>query len=132
MDIDQATALFGALSQETRLKAFRLLVRAGPEGLAAGAISEALGIPHNTMSFHLHHLTQAGIVSSRKAGRSIIYAANFEAVGALIGFMVKDCCSDRFASIREDRRTGCSIIELNDICGAGAPAGAGDGLKKPT
>lgn len=121
MDIEQAIALFDALSQETRLKAFRLLVRAGPNGLAAGAISEELGIPHNTMSFHLHHLTHAGIVSSRKSGRSVIYAANFEMVRDLIGFMVRDCCSTSFASIREDRRNGCSIIELTDICG-GDPA----------
>jgi len=108
--------VFDALSQETRLKAFRLLVEAGPSGLAAGAISEKLGTPHNTLSFHLTHLSNAGIVSSRKDGRSIIYSANFQAMGNLIGFMVKDCCSAEFASIREDEKAGCSIIELADCC----------------
>jgi DNA-binding transcriptional ArsR family regulator len=122
MDIQQAIILFDALSQETRLKAFRLLVQAGPEGLAAGVLSEELGTPHNTLSFHLNHLANAGIVSSRKQGRSVIYSADFERVRELIGFMVKDCCSAGFASIREDRKTGCAIIELGDLCGAGEPA----------
>jgi ArsR family transcriptional regulator, arsenate/arsenite/antimonite-responsive transcriptional repressor len=119
MDIQQATVLFDALSQETRLKAFRLLVQAGPDGLAAGVLSEKLGTPHNTLSFHLSHLTNAGVISSRKAGRSVIYSADFELVRDLIGFMVKDCCSADFASIREDRKTGCAIIELGDLCGTG-------------
>ena len=116
MDIQQALILFDALSQETRLKAFRLLVQAGPDGLAAGAMSQKLGTPHNTLSFHLNHLANAGIVTSRKAGRSVIYSANFPIVRDLIGFMVKDCCSTGFASIREDRKTGCSIIELGEFC----------------
>lgn len=116
MDIQNAIIIFDALSQETRLRAFRLLVKAGPDGLAAGALSEALGTPHNTMSFHLNHLSNAGIVRSRREGRSVIYAANFEAVQNLIGFMVRDCCSDQFASIRKDRQKGCSIIELADCC----------------
>ncbi len=108
--------MFDALSQETRLAAFRLLVKAGPQGLAAGALSEKLGTPHNTMSFHLNHLSNAGIVSSRREGRSVIYAANFDRVRGLIGFIVKDCCSEDFASIREDEKKGCSIIELNQCC----------------
>jgi len=116
MDIQNAIIMFDALSQETRLRAFRLLVQAGPEGLAAGVLSESLGTPHNTMSFHLNHLANAGIIGSRKQGRSIIYSANFDLVRDLIGFLVKDCCSDEFASIREDKRKGCSIIELADYC----------------
>lgn len=119
MDIQQALILFDALSQETRLRAFRLLVQAGPDGLPAGSLSEALGTPHNTMSFHLNHLANAGIVTSRKEGRSVIYAANFPLVRDLIGFMVKDCCTTGFASIREDRKTGCSIIELGEFCEPG-------------
>ena len=105
MDIQQALIVFDALSQETRLRAFRLLVRAGTEGLAAGSLSEQLGTPHNTLSFHLTHLSNAGVVSSRKQGRSVIYTANFDLTHDLIGFMVKDCCSDEFArrvSERED------------------------------
>lgn len=108
--------MFDALSQETRLGVFRLLVRAGPDGLPAGALSEELGTPHNTMSFHLNHLSNAGIINSRREGRSVIYSPNFEAVRDLIGFMVKDCCSVEFASIREDKKKGCSIIELADCC----------------
>lgn len=112
MDIQEAITVFDALSQETRLRAFRLLVQAGPDGLPAGVLSAELGTPHNTLSFHLNHLSNAGIVSSRKEGRSVIYSANFDVTRDLIGFMVKDCCSVEFASIREDRKTGCSIIEL--------------------
>lgn len=116
MDINEATILFDALSQETRLSALRLLVQAGPSGLAAGVLSEELNTPHNTLSFHLNHLSNAGIVSSCKDGRSVIYSANFDVMRDLIGFMVKDCCSVEFASIREDKRKGCSIIELADFC----------------
>ena len=116
MDIQQAIILFDALSQETRLGAFRLLVKAGPDGLAAGILSASLGTPHNTMSFHLNHLSNAGIISSRKNGRSIIYTANFDVTRDLIGFMVKDCCSDEFANISENKRTGCSVIKLENIC----------------
>ena len=116
MDISEAIVMFDALSQETRLRAFRLLVQAGPDGLAAGALSEELGTPHNTMSFHLSHLSNAGIISSRKEGRSIIYSANFDLTHDLIAFMVKDCCSVEFANIREDKKSGCSIIELANCC----------------
>lgn len=116
MDTQNAITMFDALSQETRLGAFRLLVKAGPDGLPAGALSEALGTPHNTMSFHLNHLSNAGIVTSRREGRSVIYAANFEVVRDLIGFMVKDCCNEDTASIREDKKKGCSIIELANCC----------------
>lgn len=116
MDIKEAIIAFDTLSQETRLKAFRLLVKAGQDGVAAGVLSEALNVPHNTLSFHLTHLSNAGLVSSKKTGRSIIYAARFDAMNALIGFMVKDCCSAEQASIREDKTTGCSIIELSHCC----------------
>ena len=116
MDINAAIPLFDALSQETRLSAFRLLVKAGQHGLPAGKLSEQLGTPHNTLSFHLNHLTNAGIIRSRREGRSIIYSANYEVMHELISFMVKDCCSDEFASIHEDKRSGCSTIELTDCC----------------
>lgn len=116
MDIKAAIPLFDALSQETRLSAFRLLVKAGEHGLPAGELSEKLGTPHNTLSFHLNHLSNAGIIRSRREGRSIIYSANYEVMHDLISFMVKDCCSDEFASIHEDKRSGCSIIELSDGC----------------
>jgi DNA-binding transcriptional ArsR family regulator len=117
MDIQQAMIMFDALSQETRLRAFRLLVQAGADGLAAGVLSTELQTPHNTLSFHLNHLSNAGVVSSRKQGRSVIYSANFTATRDLIGFLVKDCCRGEFASIREDRKSGRSIVELTDCCG---------------
>jgi len=116
MDIQEAIIAFDALSQETRLKAFRLLVKAGPDGVAAGVLSKTLNTPHNTLSFHLNHLTNAGLVSSKKAGRSVIYAARFDAMNALIGFMVKDCCGAEQATIRENKANGCSIIELSNYC----------------
>jgi DNA-binding transcriptional ArsR family regulator len=117
MDKQQAIIMFDALSQETRLRAFRLLVQAGSDGLAAGALSNELGTPHNTLSFHLNHLSNAGVVSSRKDGRSVIYSANFAATRDLIGFLVRDCCRGEFASVREDRKKGRSIVELTDCCG---------------
>jgi DNA-binding transcriptional ArsR family regulator len=123
MDIKKALTLFDTFSQETRLMAFRLLVQAGPAGLPAGVLSEHLGIPHNTMSFHLSHLASAGAVSSRKEGRSVLYSANFDVVRDLIGFMIKDCCSVEFANIRENKKTGRSLIELVSCSASGRKRG---------
>ena len=116
MDIGQATAALGALSQETRLQVFRILVKHGQAGAPAGTLSEALGIPHNTLSFHLSHMSNAGLVLSRREGRSIIYSANFELITSLIRFMVEDCCRVEFANIRDDKRRGRSVIELFNCC----------------
>jgi DNA-binding transcriptional ArsR family regulator len=116
MDIHKALIAFDALSQETRLRVFRQLVEHGTEGLPAGAIGEKLGIPHNTLSFHLSHMSNAGLVLSRRDGRSIIYSANFELFTGLIRYMVEDCCNVEFASIRDDNKRGCSVIELNNCC----------------
>lgn len=116
MDIQTALIAFDALSQETRLRAFRLLVEHGTDGLPAGEVGEKLGIAHNTLSFHLSHMSNAGLVTSRRNGRSIIYAANFELFTGLIRFMVEDCCAVEFASIRTDKKRGCSVIELANCC----------------
>lgn len=116
MDIQKALIAFDALSQETRLRVFRLLVEHGPEGAPAGALSNTLDVPHNTLSFHLSHMSNAGLVLSRREGRSIIYSANFEFFTGLIRFMVEDCCSVEFASIRDDQKRGCSVIELAGCC----------------
>lgn len=116
MDIQNALIAFDALSQETRLKVFRMLVEYGPEGVAAGALSEALGVPHNTLSFHLNHMSNANLVLSRRESRSIIYSANFELMTDLIRFMVEDCCSVEFANIRNDKKKGSSVIELMNCC----------------
>ena len=116
MDIQNAIIAFDALSQETRLQAFRLLVKAGTDGLAAGVLGEKLGAAHNTLSFHLTHMSNAGLITSRKQGRSVIYSANFAAMHQLINYMVKDCCSVEFASIKENIKTGKSVIELDHCC----------------
>ncbi len=92
MEMKDAISGFGALAQESRLEVFRLLVRAGAEGLPAGEIARALGVPHNTMSSHLGILAQAGLVTSRRDGRSIIYAIDFSGARALLSFLMEDCC----------------------------------------
>ncbi|MBI1314420.1 metalloregulator ArsR/SmtB family transcription factor [bacterium] len=81
-----------ALAQESRLDAFRLLVRAGPDGMAAGKIAEELEVAAATMSFHLKELSNAGLIQQRREGRSIIYSLNVEAMQSLLAFLVEDCC----------------------------------------
>jgi DNA-binding transcriptional ArsR family regulator len=95
MDISEASRALSALSQETRLAAFRLLVGAGPDGLPAGGIARRLGIPHNTLSSHLAILVAAGLVASRRDGRSVIYRADIEGTRTLLGFLMEDCCGGR-------------------------------------
>lgn len=116
MDIKEALGAFDSLSQDTRLRVFRLLVEYGEAGAPAGALSEALHVPHNTLSFHLSHMSHAGLVVSRRQGKSIIYRANFEFFSGLIRYMVEDCCRIEFASIRNDKKRNCSIIELSHCC----------------
>lgn len=95
MEIETALAPLAALAQEARLRVFRLLVRAGPEGRAAGEIAEALGCPPPTLSFHLRHLVSAGLIESRRDGRSIVYTLRTDAVRDLIAFLTEDCCQGR-------------------------------------
>ncbi len=92
MDISSAVHALEALAHETRLSVFRLLVTAGPAGLTAGAIAEGLDALPNTMSSHLGKLHRAGIVTSERDGRHIIYRADFDAVGQLIIYLMEDCC----------------------------------------
>ena len=92
MDITSAVRTLGALAQESRLAAFRLLIRAGEPGMAAGEIARTLDIPHNTLSTHLATLAQGGLVRSRREGRSIIYRVDFEGTRALLAFLLEDCC----------------------------------------
>lgn len=84
-----------ALGQESRLDAFRLLVRAGATGMPAGEISECLGIRQNTMSAHLSTLQQSGLIGSRREGRTIRYFADMQVMGALLAFLLEDCCGGR-------------------------------------
>jgi len=92
MDIKDAVTALEALAHETRLSVFRLLVKAGPSGLTAGAIAEHLDARQNTMSSHLAKLHHAGIVTSERDGRHVIYRADFEAVSTLIVYLMEDCC----------------------------------------
>ena len=93
MKPNDAVDALAALAQETRLGVFRLLVEAGPEGLAAGEIGAQLGIPANTLSFHLKTLSQAGLLESRQEGRFIYYAANYPRMDDLIAFLTRNCCN---------------------------------------
>lgn len=95
MELQDAIAALSALSQEGRLSAFRLLVRAGRDGLPAGDIARALDVAPNTLSAQLTILANAGLVTSRRDGRSIIYTANYDEMSALIVFLMEDCCQGR-------------------------------------
>jgi len=93
MNEKQALDAFAALSQETRLRIVKQLVVAGPEGMSAGSIGEAMdGASSSRMSFHLSHLEAAGLVASRREGRSIVYTAAYPALSALVEFLMRDCC----------------------------------------
>jgi ArsR family transcriptional regulator, arsenate/arsenite/antimonite-responsive transcriptional repressor len=118
MDTLRATKALGALSQETRLDAFRLLVRRCPEGMAAGDIARALDVPHNTLSAHLAILANAGLVVSRREGRSIIYGIDLEGVPALLSFLMEDCCQGR------PEVCGPAIADILPRCFAPASQGA--------
>ncbi|CAM5513737.1 hypothetical protein MAUB1S_08574 [Mycolicibacterium aubagnense] len=92
MDERQALAAFGALSQETRLRILRMLVVAGPQGIAAGTIAEKAEVSASNVSFHLKELERAGIAAARRDARSIIYSAEYGALSGLIRFLMEDCC----------------------------------------
>lgn len=92
MESEAALTALSALSQTTRLETFRLLVRHEPEGLAAGEIAGLLAVPANTLSVHLGVLARAGLVTSQRRSRSIIYRADLARLGALVVFLLKDCC----------------------------------------
>jgi ArsR family transcriptional regulator, arsenate/arsenite/antimonite-responsive transcriptional repressor len=92
MDMTRAIAALAGLAQESRLRTFRLLVQCGSEGMAAGEIARRLAVPHNTMSAHLAVLSRAGLVTSRRDGRSIIYALDLDGLRRLLSFLVADCC----------------------------------------
>ena len=95
MSAPHALAALAALGQPTRLEIFRLLVRREPEGLAAGAVAETVGCPHNTFSTHIAILARAGLVRGSRQGRTIVYRADAAGVRALIAFLVTDCCNGR-------------------------------------
>jgi ArsR family transcriptional regulator, arsenate/arsenite/antimonite-responsive transcriptional repressor len=92
METTAAVSALSALAHEGRLEIFRLLVRAGSPGMAAGDIARATGVLPNTLSSNLNILSAAGLVASRREGRSIIYSAAYDRMGALLAFLVEDCC----------------------------------------
>jgi DNA-binding transcriptional ArsR family regulator len=92
MEKTAAVAALAALAQDNRLDVFRLLVQAGPDGMPAGAVADALDLAPNTLTFHFDRLRQAGLVTVRREGRSMIYAARFETMNALLAFLTENCC----------------------------------------
>lgn len=95
MELVDAVKALASLAQETRLEVFRLVIRSGDEGLAAGSIAEQLAVPASTLSFHLKELCNAGLLQDRRDGRSIYYSLKSDAMRELISFLVDDCCAGR-------------------------------------
>lgn len=93
METKQAILALSALAQASRLAIYRLLVEAGPAGMAAGAIGEKLALPAATLSFHLAGLARAGLAKGRQDGRSIIYSVDFERMNELVGYLTENCCA---------------------------------------
>ena len=93
MEKTDAVAALAALAQDNRLETYRLLVQAGPDGMPAGEVAAAIGLPPNTLTFHFDRLRVAGLVTVRRDGRSMIYAARYETMNALLGFLTENCCS---------------------------------------
>jgi len=92
MEKSDAIAALAALAQESRLDVFRLLVQAGANGMPAGQIGERLGLPSATLSFHLNHLKQSGLVTCRRESRSLIYTAQYAAMNDLLAYLTENCC----------------------------------------
>src|ERR1700733_1670516 len=106
MEMYETTEAFSSLSQETRLKVFRLLIEYGRDGLIPGKIADDLKIPDNTLSFHLSHMSKAGLVTSEKSGRSVTYYANTDLVENLIGFLEENCCT-REEKSKSNKKNRC-------------------------
>lgn len=94
MEKTTAVNALAALAHDTRLELFRRLVRAGRSGISAGDLARALHVKPNTLSFHLSHLANAGLVTARREGRSVIYSAAFDRMDALMGYLTRHCCAD--------------------------------------
>jgi DNA-binding transcriptional ArsR family regulator len=101
----EAVAALGALAQEHRLALFRLLVQAGAEGMAAGALAEELGVPNSSLSFHLAQLHRAGLIRQERCGRSLIYSADYTAMNELIGYLMENCCAGSACGTVRDEAT---------------------------
>jgi ArsR family transcriptional regulator, arsenate/arsenite/antimonite-responsive transcriptional repressor len=110
MDTKHVVAALTALAQDSRLAIFRLLVQAGPHGLAATKIAEGVGISPSSLSFHLKELLHANMVMQTRDGRSLIYSANFETMNGLLGFLTENCCGGN----------ACSPVHISDCSREGA------------
>ena len=95
MNTLDAVSALAALAQEHRLAVFRMLVKAGPDGMPAGEIADELGVPASSMSFHLAQLNRAGLVAQRRESRSLIYTADFDRMNGLLAYLIEDCCQGR-------------------------------------
>jgi ArsR family transcriptional regulator len=107
MEKKDAIAALAALAQESRLDVFRLLVQAGADGVPAGQIGERLGLPSATLSFHLSQLRYAGLITCRRAGRSLIYVAGYSAMNELLGYLTENCCAGDAA--------GCGVVVCDPV-----------------
>src|SRR3984885_12183977 len=104
MEKQNAVTALAALAQDNRLDIFRLLVQAGPEGMQAGAVATALDLAPNTLTFHFDRLRVAGLVTVRRDGRSMIYAAQYEQMNALLGYLTENCCQGAAEQCKPARR----------------------------
>lgn len=107
MEERQALIAFGAMSQETRLRIVRLLVKAGSGGMAAGAVADAVEVSPSNVSFHLKELERARLVTARRDSRSIVYSAEYHALSGLIQFLMDDCCAGRPEICEPARAVAC-------------------------
>ena len=105
MDLDQTAACLEALGNPTRLDIYRLLVRAGPEGLAVGAVQQRPMIPRSTLSHHLHRLISVGLVTQQRQGTTLICCANYAVMNAVMGFLAAECCADAGGCAASDDST---------------------------
>ncbi|GGF33867.1 transcriptional regulator [Aliidongia dinghuensis] len=94
MNAKQVIAALGALAHDTRLAAFRLLVERGPDGLPAGMLADALGVPPSSLTFHLQQLVHAGLITQRRSGRQLIYATDFAVMNGLMAYLTENCCGN--------------------------------------
>jgi len=113
MEIKSAVIALAALAQDSRLAIYRTLVQAGADGMSAGKISEATGIPPSSLSFHMKELAFAGLVKSRHEGRFVIYSANFNTMNSLLAFMTENCCGGK-TNVPFACPTGLTSVENPD------------------
>jgi DNA-binding transcriptional ArsR family regulator len=114
MERENLIAALGALAQDNRLDVFRLLVQAGPEGLPAGQVAAALGIPPNTLTFHFDRLRHAGLVDVRREGRSMIYTARFDTMNALVAYLTENCCKGLGADCAAPKRVSTPRTRIKE------------------